>query len=40
MLNYFSTTFDDKAGMESVNHALELMLNNDYSKAEAILKPW
>lgn len=32
--------FDDKAGMEAVNNALELMLNNEYSKAEAILKPW
>lgn len=35
-----SVTFDDKAGMEAVNHALELMLNNEYNKAEAILKPW
>lgn len=32
--------FDDKAGMGVLEEALNLMLNNEYLKAESILKPW
>ena len=31
---------DDDAGMETVKRVLNLMLNNQYFEAEAILKPW
>ena len=36
----YRTEVDDDAGMETVKRVLNLMLNNQYFEAEAILKPW
>ena len=35
-----SSVVDEKTGMEAMHKALNLMLNNQYFEAEAILKPW